>query len=43
MDKTQFSKVLDNMHYHYLQLNWYKGILDNTITEINELLKKIDD
>jgi len=43
MDKTQFSKVLDDLHHHYLQLNWYKDLLDNTITEINELLKKIDD
>jgi hypothetical protein len=43
MDKTQFSNVLDDMHYHYIQLNWYITILENTTIEINELQNKFDD
>ena len=43
MDETQFSKVLDDIHYHYLQLNWYQNILNNTETEINKLLEQLND
>lgn len=43
MDEAQFSIVLDDIHYHYLQLIWYHNILSNTATEINELLEQLND
>ena len=42
MDETQVSEVLDDIHYHYLQLKWYQNILNNTETEINKLLKQLN-
>jgi len=38
-----FSKMLDNIYYHYLQLNWYNKVLKKSETEINELLQKLNE
>ena len=43
MDNAKFSEIIDDMYYHYLMLQWYRGLLKNTIIEIDELLKKIND
>ena len=39
---ARFSEIIDDMYYHYLMLQWYRGLLKNTIIEIDELLKKIN-
>jgi hypothetical protein len=41
MDADQFSKLLDDFHYHYIQMEWYQNVLNNAILEIDELLKNI--
>jgi len=43
MDNDRFSEILDDMYYHYLMLKWYRGVLQDSFIEIDELLKKIDD
>jgi hypothetical protein len=42
MDNAQLSKVLDNIYNHCLQLQWYQNVLENTVSEIDELLKKLN-
>jgi hypothetical protein len=42
-DNKKLSEIIDDMYFHYLELQWYKGVLKDTIVEINELLKKIND
>ncbi|TYA59667.1 DUF6090 family protein [Formosa maritima] len=42
VDTIQFSKLLDDFHFHFIQMEWYKNVLDNAIIEIDELLIKID-
>ncbi|QQS35966.1 MAG: hypothetical protein IPM56_17275 [Ignavibacteriales bacterium] len=42
MDNAQLSKVLDDIYFHLIQLQWYQNVLANTIAEIDELLKKIN-
>jgi hypothetical protein len=42
-DNKKFSEIIDDMYFHYLELQWYKGVLKDTIVEIEELLKKIND
>jgi hypothetical protein len=41
VNDTSYSKMLDDFHFHYIQLNWYNKILDETEIEVNELLKKL--
>ena len=36
-------KVINDMYYHYLQLNWYHEVLENTKEHISITLQKIDD
>ena len=36
-----YSKMLDDFHFHYIQLNWYNKILDETEIEVNRLLKQL--
>ena len=36
-----YIKMLDDFHFHFIQLNWYNNILDETKIEVNELLKKL--
>jgi hypothetical protein len=38
---TSYIKMLDDFHFHYIQLHWYNKILDETEIEINELLKTL--
>ena len=38
-----FSKILDDIYYHYLQLKWYNKVLKNSEVEIDELLQKLND
>jgi len=42
-DNKMFSEILDDMYYHYLELQWYRGVLKDTLNEIDVLLKKIND
>ena len=42
MDNAKFSEILDDMYYHYLMLQWYQGMLKDTVIEINGLIKKIN-
>ncbi|WP_172827413.1 DUF6090 family protein [Formosa sp. Hel1_31_208] len=41
INNTSYAKMLDDFHFHYIQLNWYQKILDETEIEVNELLKKL--
>ncbi|WCO00449.1 DUF6090 family protein [Psychroserpens ponticola] len=36
-----YSKMLDDFHFHFIQLNWYNQILDDTEKEVNQLLKQL--
>lgn len=40
---AKFSEIMDDMYYHYIQLQWYRGVLNDTLIEIDELFKKIND
>ncbi|MGA7837505.1 MAG: DUF6090 family protein [Ignavibacteriaceae bacterium] len=42
-ENKMFSEILDDMYYHYLELKWYRGVLKDTLNEIDVLLKKIND
>ena len=41
-DNAKFSEIMDDIYYHYLMLQWYRGLLKDTLTEIDGLLKKMD-
>jgi hypothetical protein len=41
INNTVYIELLDDFHFHYIQLNWYNKILDETESELNELLKKL--
>lgn len=36
-----YSDMLDDFHFHYIQLYWYNKILDETEVEVNQLLKQL--
>ncbi len=38
---TIYSDILDDFHFHYIQLNWYNKILEETEEEVNQLLKQL--
>lgn len=38
---NSYTKMLDDFHFHYIQLNWYNKILNETKLEVIELLKKL--
>jgi Family of unknown function (DUF6090) len=42
-DNARFSEILDDMYFHYLEVQWYSGVLKDALKEIDELLKKIND
>ncbi len=42
-DSAKYSEIMDDMYYHYLMLQWYRGVLKDTLNEIDEFLKKSDD
>ena len=42
-DNSRFSVIMDDLYYHYLMLQWYRGVLKDTLKEIDGLLKKIND
>ena len=42
MNNLQVSELLDDVYYHFLPLQWYQNMLKDTITEIDELLQKIN-
>ena len=42
-DNAKFSEIMDDIYYHYLELQWYRGVLKDTLKEIDELIKKIND
>jgi len=41
VNNASYAKMLDDFHFHYIQLNWYNKILDETKIEVNQLLKKL--
>ncbi|WP_191859412.1 DUF6090 family protein [Hanstruepera ponticola] len=41
VNNITYTKMLDDFHFHYIQLNWYNKILDETKIEVNQLLKKL--
>ncbi len=40
-DNNMFSEIMDDLYYHYLMLKWYRGVLKDTLIEIDGLIKKI--
>ncbi|PWI31325.1 hypothetical protein DI383_01250 [Flavobacteriaceae bacterium LYZ1037] len=41
VNNASYTTMLDNLYFHYIQLNWYNKILDETEIEVNRLLKKL--
>ena len=41
VNNTTYTKMLDDFHFHYIQLNWYNKILTETEIEVNQLLKQL--
>ncbi len=41
VNNTTYIKMLDDFHFHYIQLNWYNKILEETKIEVIQLLKKL--
>ncbi len=41
VNNDSYTIMLDDFHFHYIQLNWYNKILSETEIEVNELLKKL--
>jgi hypothetical protein len=41
VNNTSYTKMLDDFHFHYIQLNWYNKILVETEIEVNDLLKNL--
>ncbi len=41
MDNKNYIKLLDDFHYHYVQLKWYNEILKDTESEVHQLLKSL--
>lgn len=39
-DKARLSEVMDDLYYHYLMLQWYRGVLNDARVEIDELLDR---
>ncbi len=39
-DNNMFSEIMDDLYYHYLMLKWYRGVLKDTLIEIDGLIKK---
>jgi hypothetical protein len=39
-DSSGISKIMDDIYYHYLMLKWYRGVLKDTLIEIDKLLQK---
>jgi len=42
MNSSAFSKILDDIHFHYVQLQWYQHTLTSSIEEIDRILGKIE-
>jgi len=36
-----YTDMLDDFHFHYIQLHWYNKLLDETEVEVNQLLKQL--
>lgn len=43
MDNARFSEMMDDLYYHYLILKWYRGVLNDTLIEIDGILTKVND
>ncbi|MFD1004965.1 DUF6090 family protein [Winogradskyella aquimaris] len=41
INNSNYISLLDDFHFHYIQLNWYYNLLNETETEIMKLLKKL--
>jgi hypothetical protein len=41
VNNTSYIKMLDDFHFHYIQLNWYNKILEETKVEVIQLLEKL--
>jgi hypothetical protein len=41
INNTSYTEILDNFHFHFIQLKWYNKLLDETEIEVNRLLKKL--
>ena len=43
LTSERLSEIKDDIYFHYIQIEWYKSVLQSAQTEINEILEKIDD
>ena len=41
LNDTSTSKLMDDMYFHFIQLNWYKKTLNSAAEEIDLILKKL--
>lgn len=42
MNSSEFSQILDNFYYHFVQLQWYQNTLTSSIKEIDHIIGKIE-
>lgn len=42
LNDTGFSLILDDIHFHFVQLQWYHEALINSIEEIGSIIEKIE-
>ena len=41
LNDSTTSKLMDDIYFHFIQLNWYKKTLNNAVDEIDFILKKL--
>lgn len=41
-NNSEFSRILDDIHFHFLQLQWYQNTLINSIEEIDHIIELIE-
>ena len=42
MNNSEYSRILDDIHFHFLQLLWYQNTLINSIEEIDHIIEIIE-
>jgi len=42
-NEDEYTQILDDIYYHYVQLDWYGKLLEKSVEEIDKLLQKLDD
>ena len=43
MNSSEFSKILDDIHFHFIQLQWYQNNLTISIEDIDQIIGRTED